>query len=154
PADTTSKTLKLYVGTYGAQGKLLAFLSDLTAPTYQGTSLDNAGNGPGAVYTLNYSAASTGQMIIVRFRVSNMHDSSYGNVTLQAATLVTANKPPFTAVRTPTNSSVFLYPTNITIQAAATDSDGTISKIEFFDGATRLGQVTSSLSPFTWTNAA
>src|SRR6266700_3690146 len=154
PADTPSKTLKLYVGTYGARGKLLAFLSDFTAPTYQDTSLDNAGNGSGAVYAFSYLAASAGQTIIVRFKVSNMHDSSYGNVTLQAATLVTGNKPPFAAIRTPTNSSVFLYPANITIAAAATDSDGTISKIEFFDGATRLGQVTSSLSPFTWTNAA
>src|SRR5262249_54301162 len=67
PADPSLKTLRLYVGTYGAQGRLRAYVSDFTAPLYMDESLENFGNGPGVVYTLNYSTASPGQTLIVNY---------------------------------------------------------------------------------------
>src|SRR5207249_1287478 len=74
PADTTMKTLNVYVGTFGARGKFRAFLSDFTAPLYLDSTIDNGGNGPGGVYSINYQAVSPGQKITVRFTVSEMHD--------------------------------------------------------------------------------
>src|SRR6266498_5368292 len=38
PADTDSRTLKVYVGGYGADGTLEAFLTDASAPGYTNTS--------------------------------------------------------------------------------------------------------------------
>jgi len=41
------------------------------------------------VYTLTYRAASSGQTLTVKWTVETMHEAQWGNVTLQAATLVT-----------------------------------------------------------------
>ena len=55
PADTTPKTLKLYVGTFGAVGKFTATLRG-TALSYSDSSIANDKNGPGGVYTLDVAA--------------------------------------------------------------------------------------------------
>src|SRR5207249_1066763 len=69
-ADMTVKTLKFYVGTFAARGHLQAYLSDLSAAPYFDSTLENAGNGPSAVYTMNYRAASPGQKLILRYTVA------------------------------------------------------------------------------------
>ena len=45
PADTTTKTLKLYVGVWFTQDKLKATLSDASAPAYVDTTLNNRPSG-------------------------------------------------------------------------------------------------------------
>jgi plastocyanin len=74
-----------------------------------------------------------------------------GSVTVQAA-----NVPPSVAITAPTNGAVFAAPWTGAIKATASDSDGTVSKVDFFAGTTRLGTVTSPPpSPsFTVTNLA
>ncbi len=92
PADTTSRTVKVYVGVWGAQGKLEATLSDSSASAYADTSVTDPGgssDGIARVYTLTYRAASSGQTLTVKWTVETMHEAQWGNVTLQAATLVT-----------------------------------------------------------------
>ena len=153
PADTSLKTLKLYVGAFAARGKFRAYLSDFTAPVYTDSSLDNTGNGNSTSYSLTYAAATSNQTLVVRYTVGLSHDPS-ANVTLQAATLVTANALPTVGITGPTNNSSFIGPTNITITAAATDSDGTITRVEFFNGASKLGEITNSPFTFLWTNVA
>jgi hypothetical protein len=59
PADTTSRTVKVYVGVWGAQGKLEATLSDSSASAYVDTSVTDPGgssDGIARVYTLTYRA--------------------------------------------------------------------------------------------------
>ncbi len=86
-ADTNLRRLKVYVGCYGAQGNLQAYLSDLSAAAFIDTSLSNLYGNSYAVYTLDYAAASAGQTVIVLIRSLNLYDLDFGNVTLQAATL-------------------------------------------------------------------
>ena len=62
--------------------------------------------------------------------------------------------PPSVSITSPANGASFSGPTNITISAAASDSDSTISKVEFFQGSTKLGEKTTSPYDFTWTNAS
>jgi hypothetical protein len=50
-------------------------------------------------------------------------------------------------ITSPTNSTLFVAPANFTIQAAASDSDGSVAQVEFFNGATSLGVDTTS--PYT-----
>ena len=45
-------------------------------------------------------------------------------------------------------------PANITINANASDSDGTVSKVEFFNGATKLGESLDAPYSFAWNNVA
>ncbi len=96
PADTSNRTLKLYVSTSSAQGKLEVSLSDGSAPAYIDTSLTHAGSGANThgVYTINYRAASSGQTLTVKWTVLTA-SASFGNVTMQAATLTSlANQAP------------------------------------------------------------
>src|SRR4029453_10166646 len=51
PADTTLRTLKVYVGAFSGKGKFEASLSDNSATPYVDTSFGNQmGNGPSGVY--------------------------------------------------------------------------------------------------------
>ncbi len=84
PADTTPKTLKIYVGTFAAVGEFTATLSG--APKYTDTSITNLGNGPGGVYTLDVTADTPGEVLDIKFIVDRTFDPT-GNGTLQAAAL-------------------------------------------------------------------
>ncbi len=52
--------------------------------------------------------------------------------------------PPTINVTGPSNGAIFAAQTNIKIEALANDADGAITKVEFFDGATKLGETTSA----------
>ena len=52
-----------------------------------------------------------------------------------------ANVPPTISVNAPLDGAVVTSPDNITLDASATDTDGTIAKVEFFDGAALLATV-------------
>ena len=87
PADTNSRTLRVFVGGYGVQAEFEAYLSDLSARPYTDSSVSNVFGNSYLVYTIDYRASSPNQQLIVRYRSSNLFDLTYGNVTLQAATL-------------------------------------------------------------------
>ena len=60
------------------------------------------------------------------------------------------NAPPTVAITSPTNNAAFTAPANISIEADASDVDGTISKVEFYSGTTLLGTATNSPYAFIW----
>ncbi|MBO9635176.1 MAG: DNRLRE domain-containing protein, partial [Chitinophagaceae bacterium] len=64
------------------------------------------------------------------------------------------NVPPTVSITSPANNASFTEPASISITATAADSDGTISKVEFFNGATKLGEATTSPYTYNWTNVA
>jgi len=66
----------------------------------------------------------------------------------------TTNVAPTVAITSPGNNASFNVGSSITITANATDSDGSISKVEFYNGATLLGTSTSSPYTFVWNNAS
>jgi hypothetical protein len=64
------------------------------------------------------------------------------------------NKPPSVALTAPASGATFTSPANITISANATDSDGTIAKVEFYRDTTSIGTLTSAPYTIVWSNAA
>ena len=64
-----------------------------------------------------------------------------GNVTVQSP-----NSPPSVAITSPTGSESFTEPANVTINASASDSDGNITKVEFFVNGASIG--TDNSSPY------
>jgi hypothetical protein len=85
PADTTTRTVRVYVGAWRAQSKMVAQLSDGSAADFTDTSLVNtAGPTTLRVFTFTYKAASNGQTLTLTLTQTN---ATIGNVTLQAATL-------------------------------------------------------------------
>ncbi|HXJ60817.1 MAG TPA: leucine-rich repeat domain-containing protein [Verrucomicrobiae bacterium] len=58
--------------------------------------------------------------------------------------IISSNSPPTVAITSPINGASFIAPATITIQAAASDSDGSVTNVQFFDGVTSLGNRSSS----------
>ncbi|MEO7799737.1 MAG: Ig-like domain-containing protein, partial [Opitutaceae bacterium] len=65
-----------------------------------------------------------------------------------------ANISPTVTLTQPANNSVFTAPGAIAMQAAAGDSDGTVTKVEFFNGGTLLGEDLVAPYQFTWNSVA
>ena len=55
-----------------------------------------------------------------------------------------ANVAPSVTITNPLNGASFTAPANVTIGADANDSDGSVTNVQFFDGATLLGNDTTS----------
>ncbi|RYD19167.1 MAG: hypothetical protein EOP88_20000 [Verrucomicrobiaceae bacterium] len=60
--------------------------------------------------------------------------------------------PPTVAITSPVNGAYSAAPADITLQADAADSDGTIAKVEFFSGTNLLGTDTEAPYSFEWAN--
>jgi plastocyanin len=83
-----------------------------------------------------------------------IHGLMTANITVQAA-----NVPPSVAITSPTNGATFAALWTGTIHATVSDTDDTVSRVEFFAGTNRLGTVTNppagpSLTALTVSNLA
>lgn len=63
------------------------------------------------------------------------------------------NQPPTVSLTAPANGASYAAGSNIAVAANAADSDGSISKVEFFRGTASLGVDTSAPYSVTWNNA-
>jgi hypothetical protein len=66
----------------------------------------------------------------------------------------TTNQPPTVTLTSPTNGSSFTVPATVTVSASASDADGTISKVEFYNGTTLLYTDTAAPYTYTWSSVA
>ncbi|MGH9660014.1 MAG: Ig-like domain-containing protein, partial [Bryobacteraceae bacterium] len=64
------------------------------------------------------------------------------------------NVPPTVSITSPAGGATYSAPASITIDATAADSDGTVTKVDFYQGTTLLGTDTTAPYSFTWSNAA
>jgi len=65
-----------------------------------------------------------------------------------------ANVPPTVSLTNPTNGAIFSATADILISAIAADRDGSVAKVEFLQGNTKLGESAASPYTITWTNVA
>jgi hypothetical protein len=78
-----------------------------------------------------------------------------GATTTSAASTITvssANTLPTANITWPTNGAEFAWKPTITITATASDPDGNVTRVEFRNGTTVLGQDTSAPYSYTWRN--
>lgn len=64
------------------------------------------------------------------------------------------NAPPTVSITSPNGGSTYAAPATITITANAADSNGTVTKVDFFQGTTLLGSKTVAPYSHTWTGVA
>src|SRR5262245_31970906 len=67
------------------------------------------------------------------------HIGMNGSVTVQAG-----NTPPTVTITNPVNDAVFISPATFTIDASASDPNGSVTNVQFFRDATSLGNDASS----------
>ncbi|AJR02902.1 glycosyl hydrolase [Siansivirga zeaxanthinifaciens] len=79
------------------------------------------------------------------------HESSSTVLVIVSAT---GNTNPVTNITSPTNDASFKQNTDILIMASASDLDGTVSLVEFFDGATKIGEDTTAPFSYLWSGAS
>ncbi|HEX7333219.1 MAG TPA: Ig-like domain-containing protein [Pyrinomonadaceae bacterium] len=100
-----------------------------------------------APFTFNWTNVAAGNYSLTAKAFDNA-----GATTTSAAVAITVNALPSVSLSVPANGQVFTAPANITLTATPSDSDGTITKVQFFNGATLLNEDTSSPYTFAWNN--
>jgi arabinogalactan endo-1,4-beta-galactosidase len=69
---------------------------------------------------------------------------------LEMAVTIASDSPPTVSITSPLNGAIFAQDANITIDANASDTDGAVTKVEFFQGTTKLGEDANSPYSYTW----
>ena len=101
-------------------------------------------------YQLQAAAGASGTK-----RSTAASNADVGNTHILALRRFIPNSPPTVSLTSPANGASFAAPASITLTASASDSDGTIQKVEFFYAGTNLiATVTSPPYTFNWTNVA
>jgi hypothetical protein len=106
-----------------------------------------------APYSFTWSGVSAGSYTLT----ARATDDVGGTATSAASRITVANNsntPPAASITSPANGAIFPWKPTITITATATDSDGTVTMVEFRDGTTLLGQDTTAPYSFTWRNVS
>ncbi|HEY5686791.1 MAG TPA: glycosyl hydrolase, partial [Yeosuana sp.] len=78
------------------------------------------------------------------------HESSS---TVLVIVSTTGNTNPVTNITSPANNAAFKQNTDILITASASDLDGTVALVEFFNGVTKLGEDTTQPFSYLWSGA-
>jgi xylan 1,4-beta-xylosidase len=125
--------------------------------------LDNIGGTGTKVATIPVSStggADTWKNITGSFSASGQHDVYLRWVGGANAFFVNTIKflnvtgtPPTVSITAPADKSSFTTLQTITLTADASDSDGSVSGVEFYDGNTLLGSDNAAPYSFTWTGA-
>jgi chitinase len=63
---------------------------------------------------------------------------------------VQGNLPPAVTLTQPADGASFTPPATVNLAATASDTDGTVTKVEFFNGSAKLGEDTTAPYSFTW----
>ncbi len=111
-----------------------------------------------APYTYAWTNAVAGTYAITAKATDNAGataTSAATNITVTAVVVPPppANPPPTVSLTSPANNATFTVGTTINIAANAADANGTVAKVEFFAGTTKLGEKAAAPYTYAWTNA-
>ncbi len=114
---------------------------------YNGATL--IGTATTAPYTATWSNVPSGAYSLTTVATDNL-----GGQITSAPVAITVDAPPTVTLTSPSAGSVGIAPAGFTLTANAADSDGTIAKVEFFNGATLIGTATTAPYSLAWDNVA
>jgi uncharacterized repeat protein (TIGR02059 family) len=102
----------------------------------------------GNVVTVAYTKPATNPLQTV----SGIKAESLSSVTVANNCNPPAEKAPAVYITSPLPNSRYRAPATITFRSSATDEDGPVVKVEYFNGNVKLGERTSSPYRFSWYN--
>jgi chitinase len=70
------------------------------------------------------------------------------------STTVPVNLAPKVSLVSPANNAIYATPATIPLEATASDVDGTIAKVEFYNGSTKLGEDLDAPYTYNWENVS
>ena len=104
------------------------------------------GTATAAPYTTNWSNVPAGSYTLTAKATDN-----HGAATTSAAVAVISNQAPSITLTGPADGAQITSPNSFILTADAADTDGSIAKVEFYNGTTLLGTTTNPYS-HTWAN--
>ena len=106
---------------------------------------DNIVEQPWGGGSLKMNAGGTATQITVDNTTAEVAYSAYS---------LQVNQPPTVQITSPSNGATFTEGDNITISATASDSDGSVTSVQFFNGSTSLGTDNSAPYSISISNAS
>ncbi len=117
---------------------------------YSGSSL--LGTAMAAPYAFTWNGVPAGTYTMKAIAYDNLGaQTSSATVGISVSA---PNQPPAVSLTAPANGAAFAGPATVALSATATDSDGTIQKVEFYSGTTLLGAATAAPYSFTLDSVA
>jgi hypothetical protein len=101
-------------------------------------------------YSFDWNNVPAGSYTL-RARVTNSMGASNNSSNVNVLVTVASN-PPTIQITSPSNGAVLTAGTPVTLQANASDINGTVAIVEFFRDGIKLGEDLSSPYQFTWNN--
>jgi len=151
-------TVNVAAGTYKIDANVAAtaagktFRVELAGTTIANFNVPNTGAwATYQVATVNNVALTAGQKILRIYATT----AEFNLDRLVFTAVVTnPNVAPTVALTAPVNNATFTAPATLNLTANAADADGTVSKVEFYNGAVSLGADLTSPYAFNWSNVA
>jgi regulation of enolase protein 1 (concanavalin A-like superfamily) len=78
--------------------------------------------------------------------------ATFDGVTVTSTAPPPPNTPPSVTLTSPANGAIMTAPATVTLTASASDTDGTIARVDFFAGSTLVGSATAAPYSATWSN--
>ncbi|MFZ4542614.1 MAG: glycosyl hydrolase family 18 protein [Saprospiraceae bacterium] len=102
-------------------------------------------------FMTNWNAAIPGTYSITATATDN-HGASTASKPVQI--VVKANAPPICSIQAPIQNQTYQAPANVLINALANDSDGIVTKVDFYNGSQLLGTKNVAPYSFSWQNVS
>jgi len=112
---------------------------------YQGGTL--IGSATSAPYNFTWTGVEPGSYVLSAIAIDNQ-----GASTVSAAVTIRVNAPPTVVLTSPATGASLIASATIPLAADASDSDGTIASVTFYQGTTPIGTVSAAPYTFSWTN--
>jgi aryl-phospho-beta-D-glucosidase BglC (GH1 family) len=131
-----------------------------------------AGNGGNLTVSVNNNAALNNTTIASTGGWANWQTLTIGNVNLVAGRNIlrvtfnkagfnlnyldfsvnAVNKLPTVSINSPSNGTTFTAPASFSLNAIASDADGTVAQVEFYNGTALLGTAFTAPYTYSWSN--
>lgn len=131
-SNATTSTISVGIEVAGSN------VTDLVLPPTSGWNLIN----------VNVDLVQGDNLIVIR-KLATDGDINIDNMEVKPIT----NQAPSVSIASPLNNASFTVGENVVIDVNASDTDGSVTLVEFFEGANKIGEDNSAPFSYTWSGA-